>query len=50
VHAAWREAAPPHFVEQAPLLAEQLSSVPNSISIEGHTDSLPYANDKGYGN
>jgi len=32
------------------VLAEQLSSVPNSISIGGHTDSLPYANDKGYGN
>ena len=32
------------------MLAQQLSSVPNSISIEGHTDSLPYANDAGYGN
>jgi len=32
------------------VLAQQLSSAPNSISIEGHTDSLPYANDAGYGN
>jgi chemotaxis protein MotB len=32
------------------VLAQQLSRVPNSISIEGHTDSLPYANDAGYGN
>jgi chemotaxis protein MotB len=32
------------------MLAQQLSSVPNSISIEGHTDSLPYVNDAGYGN
>ncbi len=32
------------------MLAQQLSTVPNSISIEGHTDSLPYANDAGYGN
>jgi flagellar motor protein MotB len=36
--------------EMLTVLAEQLSSVPNSISIEGHTDSLPYANDTGYGN
>jgi len=32
------------------VLAQQLSSAPNSISIEGHTDSLPYANDADYGN
>ncbi|HZD50066.1 MAG TPA: flagellar motor protein MotB [Silvibacterium sp.] len=32
------------------MLAGQLKDVPNSISIEGHTDSQPYANDAGYGN
>ena len=32
------------------MLAQQLSGVPNKISIEGHTDSQPYANDSGYGN
>jgi chemotaxis protein MotB len=32
------------------VLAQQLSSVPNSISIEGHTDSLPSADDADYGN
>jgi chemotaxis protein MotB len=32
------------------MLAQQLGSVPNSLSIEGHTDSQPYANDAGYGN
>jgi chemotaxis protein MotB len=32
------------------MLAQQLKGVPNSISIEGHTDSQPYANDADYGN
>lgn len=32
------------------MLAQQLSGVPNKISIEGHTDSQPYADDSGYGN
>lgn len=31
-------------------LAHELGGVPNRISIEGHTDSTPYAGDGGYGN
>ncbi len=31
-------------------LAQQLSGVPNHLSIEGHTDSQPYADESGYGN
>jgi chemotaxis protein MotB len=32
------------------MLAGQLKDVPNNISIEGHTDSQPYANDAAYSN
>lgn len=32
------------------VLAGELKRVPNKISIEGHTDSLPYATDATYGN
>jgi len=32
------------------LLAKQLGSVPNQISIEGHTDSQPFSSDSGYSN
>jgi chemotaxis protein MotB len=32
------------------MLAGQLKDVPNNVSIEGHTDSQPYANDADYGN
>jgi chemotaxis protein MotB len=32
------------------LLAQKLGSIPNSISIEGHTDSQPYALSASYGN
>ena len=32
------------------LLAQELGKLPNKISIEGHTDSKPYAGTKGYGN
>ncbi len=32
------------------MLAGQLKDVPNTVSIEGHTDSQPYANDADYGN
>jgi len=32
------------------VLATQLEGLPNSISIEGHTDAQPYANSNGYGN
>jgi chemotaxis protein MotB len=32
------------------MLADQLKDVPNHVSIEGHTDSQPYANDADYGN
>ena len=31
-------------------LAQELGKLPNKLSIEGHTDSQPYANDAGYGN
>jgi chemotaxis protein MotB len=32
------------------ILAGQIKDIPNSISIEGHTDSQPYANAADYGN
>jgi chemotaxis protein MotB len=32
------------------LLASQLKTLPNSLLIEGHTDSTPYSNDNGYSN
>ncbi len=32
------------------LLAEELKTLPNSLLIEGHTDSTPYSNDAGYSN
>jgi len=32
------------------LLANELGKLPNKITIEGHTDSKPYAGAKGYGN
>jgi len=32
------------------LLAHELGSVPNKLSIEGHTDSKPYSGSGGYGN
>jgi chemotaxis protein MotB len=32
------------------LLAEELGKLPNSLSIEGHTDSKPYAGARDYGN
>ena len=32
------------------MLAGQLKDVPNNISLEGHTDSQPYANDAAYSN
>ncbi len=32
------------------VLAGQLSSLPNKLSIEGYTDAQPYANGKSYGN
>jgi chemotaxis protein MotB len=32
------------------LLADELGKLPNKISIEGHTDSKPYASDGEYGN
>lgn len=31
-------------------LAEELGKLPNRISIEGHTDSKPFASDENYGN
>ncbi len=32
------------------LLASELGQLPNKISIEGHTDAIPYAGTKGYSN
>jgi chemotaxis protein MotB len=32
------------------MLAKQLGSMPNKLSIEGHTDSQPYSNSGGYSN
>jgi chemotaxis protein MotB len=32
------------------MLAKQLGTVPNRLSIEGHTDSQPYSNTSGYSN
>jgi chemotaxis protein MotB len=32
------------------LLAKELGALPNKVSIEGHTDSKPYAGSSGYGN
>jgi chemotaxis protein MotB len=32
------------------LLAKELGTLPNKLSIEGHTDSKPYPGDKTYGN
>ena len=32
------------------LLAQELGKLPNQVSIEGHTDSKPYAGNKGYTN
>ena len=32
------------------LLAKELKTLPNSLLIEGHTDSTPYSNDAGYSN
>jgi chemotaxis protein MotB len=32
------------------MLAKQLGSVPNQLSIEGHTDSQPFSSNSGYTN
>jgi chemotaxis protein MotB len=32
------------------LLAQELGKLPNHVSIEGHTDSKPYASRREYGN
>ncbi len=32
------------------MLADELGKLPNKISIEGHTDSKPYAGIRDYGN
>jgi chemotaxis protein MotB len=39
-----------HGRELLTVLAHELGGVPNHLSIEGHTDSLPYADDASYGN
>jgi chemotaxis protein MotB len=40
----------PALVEILKVLADKLKSVPNHISIEGHTDAQPYVNTAVYGN
>jgi chemotaxis protein MotB len=40
----------PVLAELLQVLAGQLKTLPNSISIEGHTDALPYSSTNGYGN
>ena len=37
-------------MELLKLLAAQLGKIPNSISIEGHTDSQPFSSTSGYSN
>src|SRR6202167_3397928 len=39
-----------HGRELLEMLAGQLGSIPNRVSIEGHTDAQPYASTDGYGN
>jgi chemotaxis protein MotB len=39
-----------HGTELLVLLAQQLGKLPNTISIEGHTDSAPYSGETDYGN
>lgn len=39
-----------HGRELLTVLAHELGGVPNHLSIEGHTDSQPYADDASYGN
>ncbi|HEY7096411.1 MAG TPA: flagellar motor protein MotB [Terriglobales bacterium] len=40
----------PNGVELLDRLAEELGKLPNKVSIEGHTDSKPYAEEGDYGN
>ena len=40
----------PALVELLKVLAEELGKMPNTISIEGHTDSKPYSASRGYDN
>ena len=42
--------ATPMLADILKVLASQLSSLPNKLSIEGYTDAQPYANGKSYGN
>lgn len=42
--------ATPMLADILKVLANQLSSLPNKLSIEGYTDAQPYANGKSYGN
>jgi len=39
-----------HGQELLVLIAKELGTIPNKLSIEGHTDSKPYAGIRGYGN
>jgi chemotaxis protein MotB len=40
----------PALIELLQVLSEELGKLPNNISIEGHTDSKPYAGGKNYDN
>jgi chemotaxis protein MotB len=40
----------PVLVELLKVLSAQLGTLPNKISVEGHTDATPYSNAGGYGN
>jgi len=40
----------PILVELLKVLSEQLGKIPNKISVEGHTDAMPYSSSAGYGN
>jgi chemotaxis protein MotB len=40
----------PILVELLKVLSAQLGKIPNKISVEGHTDAMPYSSTAGYGN
>jgi chemotaxis protein MotB len=40
----------PILVELLKVLSAQLGKIPNKISVEGHTDAMPYSSTSGYGN
>ncbi len=48
--ASGSEQPTPKGKELLTLLAQELGQIPNKISVEGHTDSKPFARDTNYGN